>query len=51
MVSTEAEGPVRSSVQVTNRRRILCVFPRYTPAFGTFNHAYRLMKGDRKSVV
>jgi radical SAM superfamily enzyme YgiQ (UPF0313 family) len=21
------------------------VFPRYTPAFGTFNHAYRLMKG------
>jgi hopanoid C-2 methylase len=47
MVSTEAEGPVRSSVQVTNRRRILCVFPRYTPAFGTFNHAYRLMKGVR----
>jgi radical SAM superfamily enzyme YgiQ (UPF0313 family) len=25
----------------------LCVFPRYTPAFGTFNHAYRLMKGVR----
>jgi radical SAM superfamily enzyme YgiQ (UPF0313 family) len=23
------------------------VFPRYTPAFGTFNHAYRLMKGVR----
>jgi hopanoid C-2 methylase len=38
---------VRSSVQVTNRRRILCVFPHYTPAFGTFNHAYRLMKGVR----
>jgi len=38
---------VRSSVPVTNRRRILCVFPRYTPAFGTFNHAYRLMKGVR----
>ena len=47
MVSTEAEGPVRSSDPVTNRRRILCVFPRYTPAFGTFNHAYRLMKGVR----
>src|SRR5919204_5381274 len=47
MASTEAEGPVRSSVQVKNRRRILCVFPRYTPAFGTFNHAYRLMKGVR----
>ena len=25
----------------------LCVFPHYTPAFGTFNHAYRLMKGVR----
>src|SRR5438105_13347556 len=47
MVLTEAEGPVRSSVPLTNRRRILCVFPRYTPAFGTVNHAYRLMKGVR----
>ncbi len=26
---------------------MLCVFPHYTPAFGTFNHAYRLMKGVR----
>jgi radical SAM superfamily enzyme YgiQ (UPF0313 family) len=25
----------------------LCVFPRYTPSFGTFNHAYRLMRGVR----
>jgi len=32
---------------VKNQRRILCVFPHYTPAFGTFNHAYRLMKGVR----
>ena len=24
-------------------RRILCVFPRYTPSFGTFAHAFRLM--------
>jgi hopanoid C-2 methylase len=24
-------------------RRILCVFPAYTPSFGTFAHAYRLM--------
>src|SRR5437763_12740620 len=47
MVLTEAEGPVRSSVPVTNSRRFLCVFPRYTPAFGTFNHAYKLMKGVR----
>jgi len=22
------------------RRRVLCVFPRYTPSFGTFEHAY-----------
>jgi hopanoid C-2 methylase len=38
---------VRSSIPVKNRRRVLCVFPHYTPAFGTFNHAYRLMKGVR----
>jgi hopanoid C-2 methylase len=40
-------GPVRSSIAVRNKRRILCVFPRYTPSFGTFNHAYRLMRGVR----
>ena len=38
---------MRCSVPVRNKRRILCVFPHYTPAFGTFNHAYRLMKGVR----
>jgi radical SAM superfamily enzyme YgiQ (UPF0313 family) len=26
---------------------VLCVFPHYTPAFGTFNHAYRLMRDVR----
>jgi radical SAM superfamily enzyme YgiQ (UPF0313 family) len=36
---------VRCSIPVVNRRRVLCVFPHYAPAFGTFNHAYRLMKG------
>jgi len=36
---------MRSPVAVKNVRRVLCVFPHYTPAFGTFNHAYRLMKG------
>jgi radical SAM superfamily enzyme YgiQ (UPF0313 family) len=41
----EARGCVRCSVAVRNKRRILCVFPRYTPSFGTFNHAYRLMRG------
>jgi hopanoid C-2 methylase len=38
---------VRCSIPVTTKRRVLCVFPHYTPAFGTFNHAYRLMKGVR----
>jgi radical SAM superfamily enzyme YgiQ (UPF0313 family) len=40
---TKSGGDVRSSVPVTNLRRVLCVFPRYTPAFGTFQHAYKLM--------
>jgi hopanoid C-2 methylase len=38
---------VRCSIDVRNKRRVLCVFPRYTPSFGTFNHAYRLMRGVR----
>jgi hopanoid C-2 methylase len=38
---------VRSPVSVNNRRRTLCVSPRYAPAFGTFNHAFALMKGVR----
>lgn len=25
-----------------NHRRILCIFPQYTPSFGTFHHAYPL---------
>jgi hopanoid C-2 methylase len=27
---------------IASRRRVLCVFPAYTPSFGTFSHAYRL---------
>jgi radical SAM superfamily enzyme YgiQ (UPF0313 family) len=42
-----SEGRVRCSIPVKTVRRVLCVFPHYTPAFGTFNHAYRLMKGVR----
>ena len=30
-----------------HRRRILCVFPRYAPSFGTFQYAYPLMGGVR----
>jgi radical SAM superfamily enzyme YgiQ (UPF0313 family) len=38
---------VRCSVPVAHDRRILCVFPAYTPSFGTFAHAYPLMDGVR----
>ena len=34
---------MRSPVVVRNRRRVLCVFPRYAPSFGTFSHALRLV--------
>ena len=34
---------MRCQVPVANERRILCVFPAYTPSFGTFAHAYPLM--------
>jgi hopanoid C-2 methylase len=27
---------------VASKRRVLCIFPAYTPSFGTFSHAYRL---------
>lgn len=34
---------MRYAGTVRHRRRVLCVFPAYTPSFGTFSHAYRLM--------
>ena len=34
---------MRCQVAVQNRRNILCVFPKYAPAFGTLQHAYKLM--------
>ena len=34
---------MRYSAPVKQARRILCVFPAYTPSFGTFAHAYPLM--------
>jgi radical SAM superfamily enzyme YgiQ (UPF0313 family) len=36
---------VRSPVRVKHERRVLCVFPRYAPSFGTFEHAYPLTDG------
>src|SRR5262252_2061556 len=38
---------MKSQILVRHRRRILCVFPRYAPSFGTFHHAYSLMDGVR----
>ena len=38
---------MRSRVEVRNQRHVLCVFPRYAPSFGTFEHAYPLMDGVR----
>jgi radical SAM superfamily enzyme YgiQ (UPF0313 family) len=38
---------MRSQVRVRSARRILCVFPRYAPSFGTFEYAYPLMDGVR----
>jgi hopanoid C-2 methylase len=35
----------RTSYRPNHQRRILCVFPRYTPSFGTFQHAYPLLPG------
>jgi radical SAM superfamily enzyme YgiQ (UPF0313 family) len=38
---------MRCSLTVSSRRRVLCIFPAYTPSFGTFSHAYRLMSRVR----
>jgi radical SAM superfamily enzyme YgiQ (UPF0313 family) len=36
---------MRCQVPVRSERNVLCVFPGYTPSFGTFQHAYKLMYG------
>ena len=38
---------MRCPLKTAQQRRILCIFPAYTPSFGTFSHAYRLMGGVR----
>src|SRR3984957_15449972 len=38
---------MRSQVTVRHTRRVLCVFPRYAPSFGTFEYSYPLMDGVR----
>ncbi|MBD2072798.1 B12-binding domain-containing radical SAM protein [Phormidium sp. FACHB-592] len=48
-VLKDFEQPVPESVPgkpryvPQNQRRILCVFPKYSPSFGTFNNAYPLL--------
>jgi radical SAM superfamily enzyme YgiQ (UPF0313 family) len=34
---------MRYSSSILKQRRILCIFPAYTPSFGIFSHAYRLL--------
>ena len=34
---------MRYPAPVKNKRHVLCVFPSYTPSFGTFQHAFPLM--------
>jgi radical SAM superfamily enzyme YgiQ (UPF0313 family) len=38
---------MRTPYSPINVRNILCVFPRYTPSFGTFHHSYSLLGGVR----
>src|SRR5205823_6119391 len=38
---------LRSPATVHTSRKILCVFPAYTPAFGTFAHAFPLLYNVR----
>src|SRR5262252_6068281 len=40
-------GTKPAAYQPQNKRRILCVFPRYSRSFGTFHHAYKLRHGLR----
>src|SRR5215831_14296706 len=40
-------GSNRKTYVPKNKRRILCVFPKYCRSFGTFHHTYQLMRGVR----
>src|SRR5437868_3054272 len=45
-----ARDYVHCLLPIKNERRVLCVFPAYTPAFATFEHAYALM-GDVRAFM
>jgi hopanoid C-2 methylase len=34
---------MRTPLKAANTRRVLCIFPAYAPAFGTFSHAFALV--------
>ena len=34
---------MRCTLSISSIRRVLCIFPAYTPSFGVFSHAYRLL--------
>ena len=38
---------MRCPLTTANQRRVLCIFPAYTPSFGTFSHAYSFIAGVR----
>lgn len=42
--TSQGQASTRAPYQPKNRRRILCVFPRYTHSFGTFDHAFPIMR-------
>lgn len=49
MDTPAADG--RSPYRPHSRRRILCVYPRCSPSFGSFDHSFRFMPGVRAFMV
>src|SRR5689334_12384820 len=47
MREVDRRGHLMRADDIEPARRILCVFPRYTSAFGTFEHSYPLTDGVR----
>ena len=43
--------PRCGSQEIGESRHILCVFPRYTPSFGTFEYSYELTDGIKACMV
>ncbi len=41
-VAAKSTPEGRTTYRPKNKRHILCVFPRYAPSFGTFQHSYKL---------